>query len=115
MSNYEEFMAALRDERQHHLRQQQAQGLNQRHLLKPDTRLVPLPTNPVAGFFESTPAWISQIDALLFTPELNAAIKEQERASKQHQSLFGQSQRVTKQQLITKRAMRRLNHLDNLR
>jgi len=115
LSNYEEFMAALRDERQHQLRQQQAQGLNQRHLLKPDTRLVPLPPNPVQGFFETQPAWISQIDTLLFTPELNAAIKEQERAAKQHQSLFGQSQRVTKQQLITKRAMRRLNHLDNLR
>ena len=41
MSNYKDFMAALRAERQHQLRQQQAQGLNQRHALKPDTRLVP--------------------------------------------------------------------------
>ena len=43
------------------------------------------------------------------------AIKEQERASKVHQSLLGQAQRVTKEQLITKRAMRRLNYLDNKR
>ena len=75
MSNYQEFMDALRAERQHELRQQAAQGLNQRHLLKPDTRLVPLPPNPVQGFFESQPAWITQIDTLLFTPELYAAFK----------------------------------------
>ena len=115
MSNYKDFMDALRAERQHQLRQQAAQGLNQRHLLKPDTRLVPLPPNPVKGFFDTQPAWISQIDSLLFTPELDAAIKEQERASRVHQSLLGQAQRVTKEQLITKRAMRRLNYLDNKR
>jgi len=115
MSNYKDFMAALRAERQHQLRQQQAQGLNQRHALKPDTRLVPLPPNPVQDFFESTPAWVAQIDNLLFTPQLNAAIDEQKRSARTHQSLLGESQRVTQEQLITKRAMRRLNYLDNSR
>ena len=74
MSNYEEFMKALRVERQHELRVAQALGLTQRHLLKPYTRLVPLPPNPTANFFPTTPAWISQIEHHLFTPELNAAI-----------------------------------------
>ena len=115
MSNYEDFMKALRAERQHELRVAQAQGLTQRHQLQPDTRLVPLPPNPTANFFPTTPAWISQIEHHLFTPELNAAIDEQKRASRQKQRLFGESQRVTKEQLLTKRAMRRLNHIDDTR
>ena len=115
MSNYEDFMKALRAERQHELRVAQAQGLTQRHQLKPDTRLVPLPPNPTANFFPTTPAWISQIEHHLFTPELNAAIDEAKRTSRQKQRLFGEAQRITKEQLITKRAMRRLNHLDDNR
>ena len=115
MSNYEDFMKALRAERQHELRVAQAQGLTQRHLPKPDTRLVPLPPQPLANFFPTTPAWISQIDHFLFTPELNAAIDEQRRTEQQKQHLFGAAQRVTKEQLITKRAMRRLNYIDDTR
>ena len=56
-----------------------------------------------------------QIEHHLFTPELNAAIDEQKRASRQKQRLFGETQRVTKEQLLTKRAMRRLNHIDDTR
>ena len=115
MGNHEDFMKALRAERQHELRVAQAQGLQQRHQAQPDTRLVPLPPAPMANFFPTTPAWISQIEHHLFTPELNAAIDEAKRTSRQKQQLFGEAQRITKEQLITKRAMRRLNHLDDNR
>jgi len=69
----------------------------------------------VQDFFESTPAWVGQVNNLLFTSELNAAIDEQKRSARTHQRLLGESQRVTKEQLLTKRAMRRLNYLDNTR
>ena len=55
MSNYEDFMKALRAERQHELRVAQAQGLTQRHQRQPDTRLVPLPPQPAANFFPTHP------------------------------------------------------------
>ena len=59
-------MKALRAERQHELRVAQAQGLTQRHQRQPDTRLVPLPPQPAANFFPTTPSWISQIEHHLF-------------------------------------------------
>ena len=39
VSNYDQFMAALRAERQRELRQTAAGGMQQRHLPSPDTRL----------------------------------------------------------------------------
>jgi len=111
MSNYHEFIAALQDQRQHELRVQAAQGLNQKHGLKPDTRLVPMPDNIVQPFAQE-PDWISQVDHHLFTPELHREILREEYKNRVHHSLFGQPQRITKHQLITKRAMRRLNHQD---
>lgn len=117
-SNYDQFMAALRAERQRELRQTAASGMQQRHLLAPDTRLVPLPgpSEMVAGFM-ARPSWLPQLESTghLYTAELHTELARQERLDKVNQSLFGQKQKVTKEQLITRRAIRRLNHTDSVK
>ena len=71
VSNYDQFMAALRAERQRELRQTAAGGMQQRHLPSPDTRLVPLPgpKEMVVGFL-ARPSWLPQLESTgyLFTP-----------------------------------------------
>jgi hypothetical protein len=118
VSNYDQFMAALRAERQRELRQTAAGGMQQRHLPSPDTRLVPLPgpKEMVVGFL-ARPSWLPQLESTgyLFTPELRTELAREERLDKVNQSLFGQKQKITKEQLITRRALRRLNHTDSVK
>lgn len=117
-SNLDQFMAALRAERQRELRQTAAVGMQQRHLLSPDTRLVPLPgPEELVSPFTARPSWLPQLEATghLYTPELHQELVREERLEKVNQSLFGQKQKVTKEQLITRRAVRRLNHTDTVK
>lgn len=113
MSNISEFMAALRAERQKQLREQQVLGLNQRTLEQPDTRLLPLPDDPTPLHPQNQqPSWISQVNHHMDLPALQAELDLESRREKINSTLYGQKQRTTLNQILTKRALRRLGHLD---
>mgnify|MGYP001200602434 FL=1 len=113
MSNISEFMAALRAERQKQLREQQVLGLNQRTLEQPDTRLLPLPDDPTPLHpANQQPSWINQVNHHMDLPALQAELELESRREKINSTLYGQKQRITLNQILTKRALRRLGHLD---
>lgn len=116
MSNMTEFMDALRAERQKQLREQAALGMTQRTLEQPDTRLIPLPpdTTPLHPQNQQ-PSWISQVNHHMDLPALQAELELEKRREKINATLYGQKQRTTQNQIRTKRAMRRLGHLDDRR
>ena len=109
-----EFMEALRAERQKELRQQAALGMNQRTESQPDTRLLPLPTDTTPLHPQNMkPSWISQVNHPMDMPAIAHELELERRREKIHASLYGQKQRTTQSQIRTKRAMRRLGHLDD--
>jgi len=116
VSNMAEFMAALRAERQKQLRQQAALGMTQRTLDRPDTRLLPLPadTTPLHPQNQQ-PSWINQVNHHMDLPALQAELELERRREKINATLYGQKQRTTQNQIRTKRALRRLGHLDDRR
>ena len=116
MSNMSDFMDALRAERQKQLREQAALGMNQRTMAQPDTRLLPLPndTTPLHPQNQQ-PSWIKQVNHHMDLPALQAELELERRREKINASLYGQRQRTTQNQIRTKRAMRRLGHLDDRR
>jgi len=114
MSNYADFMAALREERQRQQRQQAVLGLGQKHLASGDTRLLPLPSDPTPLHpTNQTPSWINQVDHLMHGPEVRQEIQRERRKEQIDATLYGQKQRVSLGQLIRRRALRRLNHQDD--
>jgi len=114
MSNYSEFMAALREQRQKELRQQAVLGLDQKHQEAPDTRLLPLPSDPTPFHPENQkPSWINQVNHHMDLPEIKAELDREKRREQINSTLYGQKQRVSLTQLITRRALRRLNHHDD--
>lgn len=113
MSNLSDFMAALRSERQKQLREQAAMGLNQRTLEQPDTRLLPLPTDVTPLHpANQQPSWIKQVNHHMDFPDISRELEAERRREKINATLYGQKQRTTASQRRTKRAMRRLGHLD---
>ena len=109
-----EFMEALRAERQKQLRQQAALGMNQRTESKPDTRLLPLPADTTPLHPQNMkPSWINQVNHHMDMPAIAQELELERRREKIQASLYGQKQRTTQSQIRTKRAMRRLGHLDD--